>query len=95
LEQTVGFAVPEERRRDLARFDARLSPDPGRGELTYRSDSETMNLLMLNLAVEVVRRRKTPEQAQEFARGVLRSQAAGKRSDYTEKLLLESEGARR
>lgn len=87
LEQTISYRVPTKSFGELAEFDGGLLADRGRGELTARSDREEANILALNLADEVVRGKRTPSQAREFAQKTLAAAAAGKTSAYTQGLL--------
>ncbi|UPT75125.1 MAG: hypothetical protein M0D55_05275 [Elusimicrobiota bacterium] len=82
LENVIGHAVPEDRVADLSRFDRRLDFDPVTAELSARSESESANYLLLNLADEVIRGKKDPAEAREFRDRMLRLSAAGKSSAY-------------
>lgn len=91
LEQTVAYAVPEDRIAELSRFDKRIGVDAKAGALTAVSDAESDNFLAINLADEVVRGRRTAREASDFRRQMLRLQDSGKSSPYLEKLLFAPE----
>jgi hypothetical protein len=86
VEQTVAYSMSSREAADLAAFDRRLDYDPGRGELSARSDREESNYLRLNLANDIVNRRMTPEQARDLYAQILRLEAAGKSSSYLQVL---------
>lgn len=82
LENTIGYAVPNDKLEDLTRFDKKLDVDQASAELSSRSDSEAMNYLALNLADEIVKGKRTVDEAREFAKKSARLMAAGKSSPY-------------
>lgn len=94
LQQTVAYRVPADRLGDLGRFDMDIEADKETGRLTAISDSESENFLILNLADEVIRGRRSPKSAKDFRRKQLSLRDAGKTSPYLEKLLFVPEGAR-
>jgi hypothetical protein len=64
IEETVPYgALSPSQTADLARFDDRIAFDAAAGELSASSDDESLNILSLNLADDVVERRLNPEQA--------------------------------
>lgn len=87
IEQTLAYPVPDERREALARLSGRVSVSHDGSELSARSWSEENNLLALNLADEVIRGVKTPDEANDFYAATLRLAAAGKSSPYMRELL--------
>lgn len=87
LEQSVAYRVPEAKLGHLARFDEAIEVDRKEGWLTVRSDDEAENFLSLNLADEVLKGRRTPEEAIEFRRSAARLRDAGKSLAYFERLL--------
>ncbi|MCX5794996.1 MAG: hypothetical protein NTY77_05845 [Elusimicrobia bacterium] len=72
LEETVSYPVPARKRPDLAAFsgDIRVSVDGT--ELSARSLSEERNALAVDLADEIVKGIKTPDQARRFYDHTLR-----------------------
>ena len=87
LEQSVAYQVPEDRVADLGRFDKGIEVDREAGLLTVTSDAESENFLALNLADEVIQRKRTPKEAVEQRRVLMRLRDAGKASPYYEGLL--------
>jgi len=63
IEQVVDYAVPKDKVLTLWEFDGSIIIDKVRGELLARNQSEEMNTLALNLAVEGARGKLTSEQA--------------------------------
>jgi hypothetical protein len=88
LEQVVSYKVPLNFFNALATFDGSVIADRTRGELTAHCDREATNILVLNLAHDIVRGDKTAEQARDFAADAMRQMQAGKVPDYAQKLLL-------
>lgn len=93
LEQSVAYRVPAGKLGDLARFDPDIEADAEEGLLTARSDEESANYLALNLADEVLRGRRTPQEAHNFRESVTRQQDTGKSSPYLERLLFVPGGS--
>lgn len=87
LEQTIGYTVPREKIRALAQLDVALRLSRDNRELSATSESEEANFLALNLADEVVRDRKSSEQAREFYLKTVLQSNAGKSSPYMKGLL--------
>jgi hypothetical protein len=87
LMQTVGYAVPPEKRQELRRFDPGLAFNPETGELSSKSASEGANFLALNLADEIVRGRRTVAEARRFYRYARDLQLSGKSSPYNDGLM--------
>jgi hypothetical protein len=89
LEQTVGYQVPNDKVNALKRFDKRLDVNQTAGELSSRSESESMNILALNLADEIVNDRRSVEEARDFYRETERLSRSGKSSRYIDGLLFD------
>lgn len=82
LENTIGYAAPDDMLDALSRFDNKLDADRVSAELSSRSESEAMNFLSLNLADEIVRGKRTVNEAREVYAKTVRLAAAGKSSPY-------------
>jgi hypothetical protein len=82
LEQTIAYRVPVEKVDDLKRFDRRLAVNESSGQLSSRSESEPMNFLALNLADEIVKEKRTVEDARDFYARTEKLSKAGKSSAY-------------
>ncbi|MBI2787989.1 MAG: hypothetical protein HYX59_04845 [Elusimicrobia bacterium] len=87
LEQTIGYAVPEEKRADLEKMGLMLKVGRADRELSATSASEEANYLALNLADEVIREKRTPEDAREFYMETVKLSRAGKTSPYMQGLM--------
>lgn len=86
LEQTIGYTVPQDKVPALAKLDVALRLSRDGRELSATSEAEETNILALNLADEVVRERKTPEEAREFYLRTVLQWNAGKTSPYLKEL---------
>lgn len=89
LETVIGYAVPEDKVQELARFDTRLDVDPAQAELSARGASESENYLLLNLADEIIRGKKDVDEARDFQTRAMRLSAAGKASGYLNGFLFD------
>ena len=63
LTQVIDYAVPADRADELLVYNGSLLIDRTRGELASRADSEAVNFLAINLANEILRGARTPEEA--------------------------------
>ncbi|NNN04905.1 MAG: hypothetical protein HKL90_03295 [Elusimicrobia bacterium] len=84
LEQAISYRVPEDKIAALKMFDSRVQVDPVDGELSSRAESEKMNYLALNMAVEIIDEKRSVEDASAFYRREAELAAAGKSSPYLE-----------
>jgi hypothetical protein len=66
LAETVRYRVPADRLDDLGRYDGSVWFQRTRGELTAQCDMEELDNLALNLANDIVTRRRTVEDARAF-----------------------------
>lgn len=66
LYQAINYHVPPDAADELARYDGSVIVERTKGELAARCDMEEANLLALNLANEIVRGKKTVEEARAF-----------------------------
>jgi hypothetical protein len=87
FQQSVAYDVPVRKWRALSAFDRGVEYDPVEHALIAHTDSESTNFLALNLADEVIRGRRTAEDACEFFDKTLALSFAGKSSPYTRRLL--------
>ena len=90
LEQTIAYRVPVEKIDDLKRFDRRLEVNESRGQLSARSESESLNFLALNLADEIVTDKRGVDDARDFYRRTEALSMSGKSSAYMEGFLFPS-----
>jgi hypothetical protein len=88
LEQVVEYRVPLNFFEALAKFNGSVVPDRTRGELAAHCDAETTNILALNLARDIIRGEKTPEQARAAMADAMRAAHAGQVPDDARELRL-------
>lgn len=93
LEQSVRYEFPKDRAAALKEFDRTIEADEKEGLLTARTDDESSNLLALNLADDVLRGRRTPQDAAEFRAKTARLSDSGKSSPYLERLMFVPGGS--
>jgi hypothetical protein len=86
VEQTVPYAVPADKRAALEAFSGRLRISRDGSELSARGADEALNLLALNLAHEITRGVRGPEEARRFYERTRELAAAGKSSPYMAEL---------
>ena len=86
VEQTVPYAVPADKRAALAAFSGRIQVSGDGSELSARGADEPVNLLALNLAHEIIRGVRSPQEARLFYERVRELSAAGKSSPYMAEL---------
>lgn len=87
LEQVISREVPQEKVAELAKFDKRIKVNADTGELSSRSDSESMNFLALNLADDIITGQRSAADARAFALRVKTLEKAGKSSPYLDGLM--------
>ncbi|UPT74732.1 MAG: hypothetical protein M0D55_03130 [Elusimicrobiota bacterium] len=93
VEQTVRYPVSREKAAELVAFSGALLVDVAKGEMSSRASREEVNFLNLNLADEVVRGRKTVDEARVAYKRILELTAAGKSSAYVGGLRFDGKGA--
>ena len=89
IELAVASRVPQEKRPELAAFQENIRVSPDGRETAVRADSEETSTLTLNLANEIVRGIRTPEEARDIYQRTLRLQEAGKISPYLQGLTFQ------
>jgi hypothetical protein len=90
MEQTLGYDVPQDKRADLAAFSDKLAVSDDGRQLSVRGSSEELDFLTLNLANEIVRGVRSPEDARAFYDRIAKLAQAGKSSPYTQRLLFSN-----
>jgi hypothetical protein len=89
LTETISCHIPREKLAELARYPHGLTADARRGELSARSDRESLNFLSLNLGMEILTGQRTPEEANQYFNEAIGLHFAGKSVPYMEKLLFD------
>ena len=87
LEQTIAYAVPEDKVAELRRYDSRITVNRDAGELTSLADTESRNYLALNLADDIIKGHRTAREAGAFALRARLLENSGKSSPYLEGLI--------
>lgn len=91
LESVAAYRLPHDRFEVLAELDGQLSAERGQDELAARSDDEALNFLAVNLADEVIWRKRAAAEARRFHADQAALARSGKGSPYTESLLFDKE----
>lgn len=86
LEQTIEYRVLPEKCSELASFDGSIMVDRTRGELSVHCDSEEANILLLNLAHEIVIGNKTVPEARKVAAQAAKGYRLGWPEPYAKQL---------
>ena len=73
LEQAVLYKVPVDKLVPLAQFNRSVVPNLARGELVSSSDSEELNFLALNVADDVIKGERDPEEARTYFAQLVRA----------------------
>ena len=89
VEQTIAYPVPDDKRGALASFNLGLRVSENGAELSARSESEERNILLLNLADDIVHGRLTPKDARAAYSRTLELADAGKTSPTMQRLLFQ------
>lgn len=87
IESLIVYAVPQDKRDELADFSSGLHVSADGTELSARSTSEERNVLMLNLADGIVKGRLDVEEARADYLRTLQLSAAGKSQPSMRRLL--------
>jgi hypothetical protein len=87
MEQTLFYTVPRDKRKELAEFSDKLAVSRDGKKLSVRGNSEALDFLALNLADQIVRGSRSPEDARSFYGRICQLSQAGKSSPYTQGLL--------
>jgi hypothetical protein len=91
VEHVVNYRIPADKAGDLTKFNGSLTFDRTRGEMTARSNGEAMNMLILNLASEMIIGKRDYKNARTEYGKVAVDFLNGNRSVYTQGLLFVSQ----
>lgn len=89
LLQSIPFDVPADKHDELAAYDGSVIVERTKGTLAARCDKEEANFLALNLAVDVIRGKRTVEEARTFYATTAMALMKGEKPPYTQKLQFE------
>jgi len=89
LTQVINYRVPPDRFDDIAKFDGSVILDRTKGEAAARCDSESANVLALNLVHEIATGKRSWEDARRISRENTVAYNLGRSAPYAERLLFE------
>src|ERR687884_2080456 len=89
LTQVIDYRVPPEMFHLIAMFDGSILCDRTRGEVSARCDSESANVLGMNMVHEIVTGKRTVEEARKIAVESTVAYNLGGSAPYAERLLFE------
>jgi hypothetical protein len=89
LTQVIDYHVPPEKFSAIAEFDGSILLDRTKGEVAARCDSESANVLGLNMVHEIVTGKRTAEEARKISTENTVAYNLGRNAPYAEKLLFE------
>ncbi len=94
VEQVINFEVPADKADELATFDGSVYFDRTRGELSAKCDKEVANMLALNLAVDVITDKKSPDEARQAYADAMQQVMSGAKPEIVSELKFERPSAR-
>ena len=89
LTQVIDYRVPPEMFHLIAMFDGSILCDRTRGEVAARCDTESANVLGMNMVHEIVKGKRTVEDARKTAVESTVAYNLGRSAPYAERLLFE------
>jgi hypothetical protein len=89
LTQVIDYRVPPEMFHLIAQFDGSILLDRTKGEVAARCDSESANVLGMNMVHEIVTGKRTVEDARKTAVENTVAYNLGRSAPYAERLLFE------
>lgn len=82
LEQIINHDTPVDKYSDLARYDGSLIVERTKGTIAARCDKEAANFLALNLAHDIIKDKKTVEEARQFYGDAMMRMMQGEEHEY-------------
>ena len=89
LTQVIDYRVPPEMFHLIAQFDGSILLDRTKGEVSARCDSESANVLGMNMVHEIVTGKRTVEEARKIAVENTVAYNLGRSAPYAERLLFD------
>lgn len=83
LEQVIDYDVPVEYFDDLAAYDGSVIVERTKGEISARCDKQGANFLAINLANDIVKGKRSVEEARQFYADTIKSVMNGEKPEYT------------
>jgi hypothetical protein len=84
LEQFIDYKVPLEMVSTLAEFDGSIVVDRTRGEMSARCGGTSMNFVAINLAHDIISKRRTVKEAREEYARLYAAHKKGEKPPYTQ-----------
>ncbi len=91
MEQCINHKVPLDMYDELAQFDGSVTVDRTQGTIAARCDKEENNFLALNLAHDVITKKKSVEEARQAYGDMIKQAMSGNKPEYMKKLMFTSE----
>ena len=89
LTQVIDYRVPPEMFHLIAMFDGSILLDRTKGEVAARCDSESANVLGMNMVHEIVTGKRTVEEARRISEESTVAYNLGRSAPYAERLLFD------
>jgi hypothetical protein len=89
LTQVIDYRVPPEKFSDIAAFDGSILLDRTKGEVAARCDSESANVLGLNIVHEIVTGKRTVDEARKLSAENTVAYNLGRSAPYAERFLFD------
>jgi hypothetical protein len=89
LTQVIDYRVPPEMFHLIAQFDGSILCDRTRGEVSARCDSESANVLGMNMVHEIVTGKRTVEEARRISCESTVAYNLGRKAPYAERILFD------
>ncbi|MFD2515823.1 hypothetical protein ACFSRY_18265 [Pontibacter locisalis] len=86
LEQFVNYQVPADKFDELAMYDGSVIAERTKGELSARCDKEGANILALNLADDIIKDKRTVDEARQFYADAIMQMLEGQAPAYMQSL---------
>jgi hypothetical protein len=89
LTQVINYRVPPDKFADVTKFDGSILLDRTKGEAAGRCDTESANVLGLNMVHEIATGKRTWEDARRISQESTVAYNLGRSAPYAERLLFE------
>jgi len=89
LTQVINYRVPPDKFAEVTKFDGSILLDRTKGEAAGRCDSESANVLGLNMVHEIVTGKRSWEDARRISQESTVAYTIGRSAPYAERLLFE------
>lgn len=90
LEQFVDYEVPADKFDELANYDGSVIVERTRGEMSARCDKEGANILALNLADDIIKDKRSVEEARQHYADAIMQVLKGEKPPYFQSLQFDA-----